>query len=196
MLISFGADVNLPSGGVTPFFNAVCRENLGLAAVMLTNGADINAAFGHWTVMAIAVHNDNLPMAELIMRWNPHWSSDLDFLVSVAISTESIDMLQLLTKDLDRETYDATPHIREAVYRGCSMVLDFFTPFKAIGPMQVVSTNRAAVTEWMETKKKESDMVMRMIRMVGLDIGRMIKSFLVPPWTLQYTGSAFIMPII
>jgi hypothetical protein len=192
-LISFGADVNLPRLGVSPFFNAVYRENVGLAAVMLTNGADVHATYGRWTVLAVAVHNNDHAMVELLMRWMPDWCSDLEFLISTAIEINSSDMLAVLTNDLNRETYDATPHVREAVYKGCPLALNFFIPFKARGPFHVTSVNPRTVTEWIDTKKKESEMALCMSRLVGDDMCRVIKSFLVPTWTIHDNGEVFIM---
>jgi hypothetical protein len=193
MLISFGADVNFPRGGVTPFFNAVYLGNVGLAAVMLSNGADVHATYGHWTVLAVAVHNNDFPMADLIMRWLPDWRADLDFLITVAIDVQSIEMLLLLTRDLDRTTYDATPHVREAVYKGVLRALDFFAPFNAFGPIHVTSIYPQIVSEWIDTKNAERDTAGLMTKFVGADMSHVIKTFLVPAWTLHYTGGVFIM---
>lgn len=194
MLISFGANVNLPRRGATPFFNAVFLEKMGLAAVMLVNGANIHTTFGHWTVLAVAVHNNDFPMANLIMRWMPDWQSDLEILISTAIDIKSIEMLRLLTNDLNRSTYDATPHVSEAVYKGFLLALDFFAQFKAVGPIHMTSIHPEIVTEWIDTKKVEKNMARLMTKFVGDDMSHIIKSFLVPAWTLHYTGGGFIMP--
>jgi hypothetical protein len=193
LLISFGADVNFPRVGVTPFFNAVYMGNVGLAAVMLANWADVHATYGHWTVLAVAVHNNDFPMVDLIMRWLPDWQSDLEFLISIAIDIKSTDMLLLLTKDLNRTTYDATPHVREAVYKGCPMALDFFAPFQAFGPVHVTSIYPHYVRSWTDSKKVEKDMAKLMSKFVGADMSHVIKSFLVPTWTIYDTGGVFIM---
>jgi hypothetical protein len=190
MLISFGADVNFARAGVTPFFNAVYYENVGLAAVMLANGADAEAAYGPWTVLAVAVHHDNIPLAELIMRWLPTWRSDLEFLISVAIDTPR--MLAFLANDLDRETYDATPHVREAIYRGSSRALDFFAPFTARGPIHVTSVYPQIVRGWIASKKRESRMARLMARRLGDDLSRVIQSLLVPRWVIKEAEGIFI----
>jgi hypothetical protein len=190
-LIGYGADVNFPRFEVTPFFKAVQRKNVGLAAVMIVNGADIGATSGEWTAMATAVHNNDTPMVQLLMRWVADWQEDLEFLIYLAIEINSLDMLALLTNHLNKETYNATPHIHEAVFRGSTLALDFFTPFKAIGPLHVTSVFPRIVAEWIATKKIESDMCMSLF--VGEDLCRAIKSFLVPSWTIQHIGEVFIM---
>jgi len=190
-LMSFGADANIPRLGVTPFFNAVYRENVGMAAVMLANGADPETSYGHWSVLAVAVYHDNVPLAELIMRWLPDWRSDLEFLISIAIDTPS--MLALLTRGLNRETYDATPHVREAVYKGSPQALDFFAPFKALGPMHVTSLAHRDVSKWIAAKTDENAMARLMAHRLGDDLAGVVQSWLTPSWTIHEAGDIFIM---
>lgn len=190
-LIGFGADVNI--GRVSPFFNAVYRKNVGLAAVMLVHGADIDATYGEWSAMAMAVNNNDLSMVEMLMRWSVDWQADLEFLISVAIEIRSTEMLVVLTKDLNRETCDATPYVREAVNKGWTFALDFFAPFKVFGPMHVTSIYPQAVRGWIDTKKVEKDMARLMTKFVGVDMGHVIESFLVPAWTIHDPGEVFIL---